>query len=47
MRFKEVDNFILEKGMKMKRLPRLFESGPMNPPMMGPCVSSPLLSVYR
>jgi hypothetical protein len=32
--------------MKMKRLPRLFESGSMNPPMMGPCVSSSLLGVY-
>jgi hypothetical protein len=31
----------------MKRLPRLSESGSMNPPMMGPYVSSSLLSVYQ
>jgi hypothetical protein len=40
MRCKEVSNFILKNGMKMKRLLRLSESGSMNPPMIGPCVSS-------
>jgi hypothetical protein len=47
MRCKEVSNFILENGMKMKMLPHLSESGSMNPSMMGPYVSSSLLRVYR
>jgi hypothetical protein len=47
MRCKEVSNFILENGMKMKRLPRLSKSGSMNPLMMGPCVSSSLLDLYQ
>jgi hypothetical protein len=47
MRYKEVSNFILENSLKMKMLPHLSESRSMNPTMMGPCVSSSLLGVYR
>jgi hypothetical protein len=46
MRCKEVSNFILEKWYENERLPHLFESGSMNPLMMGPCVSSSLLGIY-
>jgi hypothetical protein len=30
--------------MKIKRLPHLSESRPLNPPKTGPCVSSSLLT---
>jgi hypothetical protein len=47
MRCKEVSNFILEKWYENEKVPCLSESGSMNPPVMGPCVSSSLLGVFR
>jgi hypothetical protein len=46
MECKEVNKFILENGMKIKRLSRLSESRLVHPPKMGPRVSSSLLSGY-
>jgi hypothetical protein len=46
MECKEVSKFILENGMKIKRLPRLSESISMDPPKMGSRVSSSLLYGY-
>jgi hypothetical protein len=46
MECKEISKFILENGMKIKRLPHLSESRSMDPPKMGPCVSSSLLTGY-
>jgi hypothetical protein len=39
MECKEVSKFILENGMKIKRLPHLPESRSMDSPKMGPRVS--------
>jgi hypothetical protein len=47
MRYKEVSISYYKNDMKIKRLPRLSESGSINPPIMGPCASSSLLGVYR
>jgi hypothetical protein len=44
MECKEINKFILENGMKIKRLPHLSESRLMDPPKTGPCVSSSLLA---
>jgi hypothetical protein len=46
MECKEVNKFILENGMKIKRLPCLSRSRSMDPPKMGPRVSSSLLTGY-
>jgi hypothetical protein len=46
MEYKEISKFILENSIKIKRLPHLSESRSMDPPKMGPCVSSSLLTGY-
>jgi hypothetical protein len=43
---KKISKFILENGMKMKRLPPLYESRSIDQPKTGPCVSSSLLVSY-
>jgi hypothetical protein len=46
MECKEISKFTLENGMKIKILPRLFESKSMDQQKMGPCVSLSLLGGY-